>query len=120
MSEVNRRDFVKWVVYLGAVAALPAETETKELPTDVLEGLSVVSKKIADINGNADEFRLKEHAAFEHHMQEIWREANGSARYVRTVRDLGFMPAGTWPAGKMKEITKHPDSYQMIFQYRRT
>src|SRR6266853_4708561 len=94
MPDVSRRDMIKWVLYLSAVSVLPelASPPLEEFPHDVLEGISSVYKKIADISGDAAKFRAAEDAAFEEHMRAAWREYNKSARYVRVVRDAGVVP----------------------------
>lgn len=114
----NRRDFIKWVVYLGAVAALPALTETKDLATDVLEGLSWTKKRVAGLSDDPVKFRGSEDAAFERYMQEVWRERNGSARYIRVFCDNGLQPARRWADS---EGIKHdlPERWESFFQYRR-
>lgn len=118
----NRRDFIKWVLYLGAVAQLPVLASPEEFPHDVLEGISLVNKKIIDIvrasGRNIADYRAREDAAFERVMQEMWRTENGDAPYARVVGDRGLQPARRWQyEGHWYD---EPESYVTTFQYRRT
>lgn len=118
----NRRDFIKWVLYLGTVAQIPALATAEAFPKDVLEGVSYVPKKIIDIvrssGGNIAEYRTREDAAFEEVMRRYWREENGAAPYDRCVVDHGLQPAHRW-----RDIDgvwwDEPDRYVTSFQYRR-
>lgn len=118
-SDHTRRDFIKWVLYLGTTAALPAISSVAEIPHDVLEGISMVPTKIADLSGNPVFFRTQEDAAFEKAMQDFWRETNGSARYVVVFQDLGIRPAYRWQDKETGEWHDQPQSYTSFFQYRR-
>jgi len=119
MSDHSRRDFIKWVLYLGAVQAIPAISSVADIPHDVLEGVSCVDKAIADLSGNPVFFRAQDDAAFEQCMQDYWKQENGSARYVRVFQDLGIRPAYRWQDQETDEWYEVPESYTTFFQYRR-
>lgn len=118
MAEHTRRDFIKWVVYLGTVAALPKVASPEECPHDVLEGISTVNKEIADLSGNRAKFRLAEDDAFERCMQDTWRVHNGHARYVRVFQDMGIVPEKHW-IDEAGGLQVQAESYVTFFQYRR-
>lgn len=115
----SRREVIKWVLYLGAVSALPAISCVADIPRDVLEGVSAVPTKIADLSGHPVEFRVAEDAAFEICMREVWEAYNGSDRYVRVFQDLGIRPAYKWQDSETGDWHDQPESYVSLFQYRR-
>jgi len=115
----SRRDVIKWVLYLGAMSALPSISCVADIPRDVLEGVSAVSKKIADLSGYPVAFRTAEDAAFEACMHTMWREANGSTKYIRVFQDLGIKPAYKWQDPETGDWHDQPESYVTLFQYRR-
>lgn len=115
---MNRRDFIKWVTYLGAVGSIPTLASVRANATDVLEGISCVDLKIAKLAYNQASFRACEDRAFERAMQTMWKEMNGDAPYVRTVRDVGLQPACVWTD---VEGVRHerPEGYVTLLQYQR-
>lgn len=115
----TRRDFVKWVLYLGATASLPAISSVADIPRDTLEGICRVPKKLADLSGYAPGFIHAENEAFEGSMLSVWREANGTARFVRVHQDLGVQPAYRWQDPETGDWYDEPEAYVSFFQYRR-
>jgi len=110
---------IKWVLYLSAVSVLPEFATPEEFPHNILEGVSCVPKKIADLSGDAVKFRASEDAAFECAMRDMWRKENGSARYVRTFWDMGIVPEHEYRDPETVEVRVRPEGYVSHFQYRR-
>ena len=115
----NRRDFIKWVIYLGSVAQLPALSVVPDQAFNILEGISHVPVKLAELSTNPVAFRVAEDDAFEEVMHRMWKEKHGSAPYLKIVQDMGTHPAHWVTDAETGERYEVPESYLTLFQYRK-